>query len=110
MILNGEIPTPASDVIYTVPQPTPGIPKSGNPVEINFFRIVNESASTITFTLYLDVNGTQRAITPIDRQLVAGAAYDDVPVIQLPVGGSIYGEASAAVVSWTLNVIPLPAQ
>lgn len=110
MILNGEISTPAVGNIYAVPTQTPGIPLSGNPVEVNFFRIVNESLVTITFTIYLNVNGTDRAITPVSRQLIAGAAYDDIPVIQLPPGALICGVASGADVSWSINAVALPAQ
>lgn len=102
MLHNGELPNPVG-TLYTVPTPTPGQPNSGQPQTINFFRVVNESGAVRTFTLYLNVLGTNRAITPIDTQLPIGAAFDDVPVFQMPPGGIIAGEASGADVSWTIN-------
>lgn len=102
MLYNGEIDTTTA-TIYTAPLPTPGIPFSGSPVEINFFRIVNESAAARTFTIWVNVNGTDRALTPIDTQLPEGAAYDDVPVFSIPSGAQIRAVADAAGVSWSIN-------
>ncbi len=102
MIYSGELPT-SPGTLYTVPLPTPGVPNSGAPKTINFFRVVNESGVARTFTLFLNVNGTARAITPIATQLPIGAAYDDIPTFQMAAGAEIIGDASAAGVSWTIN-------
>lgn len=102
MIYNGSVPT-SLEVVYTVPSPTPGEPSSGNIQEFNLFRVVNASAAARTVTIYLNVNGTARALTPISLQLPVGAAWDDVPVFQLPVDGVISMIASGADVVWTLN-------
>jgi hypothetical protein len=102
MLYNGEIDTTTA-AIYTAPLPTPGIPFSGSPVEINFFRIVNESATARTFTIWVNANGTDRALTPIDTKLSEGAAYDDVPVFKIPPGAQIRAVADAAGVSWSIN-------
>ncbi len=104
MIFNGEIPTTVG-AIYTVPLPTPGIPRSGSNATIDFFRIVNESGAERTFTIWLTVNETARAITPIDTVLPIGAAYDDVPVFQMPSGGIISADADGTGVSWTINSV-----
>lgn len=102
MILNGSLPT-STGTIYTVPSPSTGVPRSGNDVEVNLFRIVNESGADRTFNIFLNVNGTDRPITPGDTQLSPGAAWDDVPVFQIPPGALIRGDASGADVSWTIN-------
>lgn len=104
MIYNGELAT-SKAVIYTAPLPTPGIPSSGSNVTVNFFRVVNTTAALRTFNLYLSVNGNDVSFIPIDTELPPGAAWDDVPVFQLPPGGTISGDADAAGVSWTINVI-----
>lgn len=106
MLYNGEIPT-SKTTIYTAPNPTPGIPRSGNNVEINLFRVVNESGADRTMTIWISTSGSDRAITPIDLQLPIGAAWDDVPVFQIPTGAEIKGEADAAGVSWSLNAVIL---
>jgi len=94
MIYNGEIPT-VQAAIYTVPpQKT---------VEINLFRIVNESAALRTFTLFLNVSGTARAITPVSTELPVGAAFDDLPPMVLQSGNTIEAVANGADVSWTVN-------
>jgi len=105
MIFNGELATPATATLYTVPSPTPGMAGSGNLVTVDFFRVVNESGAARTFTIYLNVNGTARAITPISKVLTLGSAYNDIPVIQLSPGNTVEGVADGAGVSWTLNVI-----
>jgi len=105
MIYNGELATPATATLYTVPSPTPGSPGSGNLVTVNFFRIVNESATAKTFTIYLNVNGVNRAITPVGKVLTSGTAYDDIPVFQLAPGNIIAGVANGAGVSWNINVV-----
>jgi len=104
MIFNGELSTPSTATLYTVPEATPGSANSGELVTVNFFRIVNESGAARTFTLYLNVSGTDVAITPIDTELPDGAAFDDVPTFQLPPSATIRGSASGADVSWTINV------
>lgn len=99
MIHNGEIPAVLT-VIYTAPP-------NSNGAEINFFRVVNDAAAARTFTLYLNVNGTARAFTPVDLNLPANAAYDDVPTFQLKAGDTIEAIASAATVMWTINAVEL---
>lgn len=103
MILNGEVPIVADTVIYTVPSPTPGAPRSGSIQEINLFRFVSTIATNVTLTIWLNVNGTKRLLTPNALVLTPGAAWDDVPIIQLPVGGQIIALASLAGVDWTIN-------
>jgi len=95
MIYNGEIPT-VQAAIYTVPpQKT---------VEINLFRIVNEAAAAArTFTLFLNVSGTARAITPVNTELPIGAAFDDLPPMVLQSGNTIEAVADDVDVSWTIN-------
>lgn len=104
MIYNGEIPTVAA-AIYTVPSPTPGIPRSGSNATIDFFRIVNESGTQRTFTIWLVIDGNPRAITPVGTILPAGAAYDDIPAFQMPPASYIASAADGASVSWTINSI-----
>jgi len=99
MISNGDVDTSPATV-YTVSAGTTA-------VEINLIRVVNESAAARTFTVYLNVTGTARAISPIDTQLPIGAAYDDFPVFQLPPGATIVMAADAAGVTWTINAITL---
>jgi len=106
MLYNGELDTSIA-TIYTAPAPTPGITRSGGNVEVDFFRIVNESGAARTFTIYTNVNGTRRALTPIDTQLPIGAAYDDLPVFQIPPTALIEADADAAGVSWSLNAVIL---
>ena len=106
MLFNGELDTSVA-TIYTAPLPTPGIPNSGGNVLIDFFRIVNESAAARTFTIYTNVNGTRRALTPIATQLPIGAAFDDLPVFQIPPGALIEADADAAGVSWSINAVIL---
>ena len=102
MLYNGELATTPTP-FYTAPLPTPGIPNSGSLVTISLFRIVNESGADRTMTLWVNSSGVSRAITPIDLQLPIGAAWDDVPVFQIPPGAQLVGEADAAGVSWTVN-------
>jgi hypothetical protein len=102
MVINGEVPTSIATV-YTVPSPSPGVARSGSNVEINLFRCVNESAAERTLTIYLNVNGTARALTPVALILPIGAAWDDVPVFQLKPGDQIQMEADGADVVWTIN-------
>ncbi len=102
MIFSGELVIPPT-AIYTAPLASPGVPNSGAPKTINLLRIVNESGAARLFTLFLNVNGVSRAITPIDTQLPDGAAYDDLPTFQIPAGASIVGTADGANVSWTIN-------
>lgn len=104
MIFNGEIPN-SIGTIFTVPVATQGDRNSGSDVGFNLFRIVNGTAGTITFTIYLNVNGLDVPITPISRELIAGAAYDDIPEITLPAGGRIRGIADTAGVFWTVNTL-----
>ena len=94
MIYNGEIPT-VQAAIYTVPPQTTVI--------INLFRIVNESGVARTFTLFLNVSGTARAITPVSTQLQIGAAFDDLPPMVLQSGNTIEAVSDGADVSWTIN-------
>lgn len=94
MIYNGEIPT-VQAAIYTVPPQTT--------VRINLFRIVNENAGARTFTLFLNVSGTARAITPVDTELAIGAAFDDLPEMVLQSGNTIEAVADDTDVSWTIN-------
>lgn len=103
VISNGVLGTSAAPLI-TNPTPAAGVPRSGNAMEVNFFRVVNYSSSTQTFNLYLNVNGVDQPITPTDTVLPPGAAWDDVPVFQLPSGGIISGQCSDTdSVSWTIN-------
>jgi len=106
MISNGELSTTPDTVLITVPRATPGIPRSGNPMIVDFFRIVNESGALRTFNLGLNVNGTVRALVPIDTELPDGSAFDDLPTFQLPPGATLTGDASGASVSWTINTLP----
>jgi hypothetical protein len=106
MLFNGELPTSVG-TIYTAPRPTPGIPKSGGNVEVDFFRIVNESGADRTFTIYINRDGTRRALTPISTQLPIGAAFDDLPTFQIPSGALIEAVADAAGVSWSINAVIL---
>lgn len=104
MIANGEVPTAPSTAIYTVPAPGVGTPESGNAQEFNLFRFANSSTTdTIELDIWLNVNGTPRLITPSGLVLTPGAAWDDVPVFQLPVGATIIAQASDAGVDWTIN-------
>lgn len=96
MIYNGEIPT-VQAAIFTVPGQTT--------LDINLFRIVNESAAARTFTIYLNVNGTARAVTPIDTELPIGAAFDDLPSMILQAGNTIEAVADDEDVSWTINAV-----
>ncbi len=108
MILNGTTPTSVA-TIYTVPSPTPALAKSGNLVEINLFRFVNSTSGALTLSIYLNVNGTRRLLTPLAIEMPAGAAWDDVPTIQLRPGNTIDAEASGAGIDWTINAYFLPA-
>jgi hypothetical protein len=103
MIFNGAIPTTVG-TIFTAPQASPANANSGAQVTVNFFRVVNESAAARTFTIYLNVNGTARAITPVSVRLTVGAAYDDIPTIQLAPGNTVVAVADNTGVVWTLNV------
>lgn len=103
MILNGTTPNAPDTVIYTVPSPSPGTPSSGNAVEINLFRFTNTNSTNVELTIWLNVNGTARMITPDALVLPPGATWDDVPVFQLPVGGKIIAQASDTGVDWTIN-------
>ena len=103
MIYNGLIPT-VQGAIHTIPKATPGIPGSGRSYTVNFFRVVNNSGAARTFTLYLNVNGTAKPITPVSTQLPIGAAWDDVPTFQLPPGATIEAIADATNVAWSVNV------
>lgn len=107
MIFNGELSSTPESVLYTVPSPTPGLPRSGNNAGVNLFRVVNETGSQIKFNLYLNVNGSNRRIIPVDTILEAGCAFDDLPEFQLPPGAQIRGDSDTAGVSWTINVILL---
>ena len=106
MLFNGELPTSVG-TIYQAPLPTPGITRSGANVKIDFFRVVNESGVARTFTIFINLDGTRRALTPISTQLPIGAAFDDLPVFQLPPGALIDGVADAAGVSWSINAVIL---
>lgn len=99
MIYNGEIQT-TQDVIFTTPPYTTG-------VEITMLRVVNETALSRTFTVYLNITGTARAITPVSTVLPAGACYDDFPLFQLRPSTTIEAIASDAGVSWSLNSVQL---
>jgi hypothetical protein len=103
MIFNGQVPT-SPGVLYTIPESSPANPYSGEIKTVNFFRVVNESAAARTFTIYLNVNGTARAITPVSVRLTVGAAYDDIPAIQLAPGNTVVAVADNTGVVWTLNV------
>lgn len=103
MLINGTTPTAADTVIYTVPQPSVGKFQSGNAQEINIFRFVNSTAGQLTLSIWINVNGIKRLISPLDLILPAGAAWDDIPVIQLPVGATIIAKASGTGVDWSLN-------
>lgn len=103
MLYTGEVATGAAAAIYTAPLPTPGIDKSGSNVVINFVRIVNESGAAITFTLYSNISGTDRALTPIDTQLPTGSLWDDLPVFEIPKGSTLKAIASATGVSFSVN-------
>jgi len=96
MILNGELPTSVAS-LYTVRANSPQL-------EVTLLRVVNETALDATFTLYINMNGTRRAITPISTQLSAGSCFDDFPIFQIAQTASIDGIASIAGVSWTINV------
>ena len=102
MIHNGTLPT-VQAAIYTCPVANQGTPRSGSNKTVNFFRIANESGAARKFTIFLNVNGTARAITPVNVALTIGAAYDDVPTFQLPPGATVEGVADDAGVSWTIN-------
>lgn len=103
MIQNGEVPIAPSTAIYTVPAPGVGTPDSGNAQEFNLFRFVNGTATTVELSIWLNVNGTPRLLTPNELLLPPGSAWDDVPVFQLPVGATIIAQASASGVDWNLN-------
>jgi len=103
MIYNGLLPI-VQGAIHTVPQPSPGIPGSGNPVTVNLFRVVNNSGAARTFTLFLNLNGTAQPITCPNTELPIGALWDDLPTIQLPSGASIEAVASGINVAWSVNV------
>jgi hypothetical protein len=99
MIYNGEIDTTQS-TIFTVPPFTSG-------VEVTMLRVVNESGSPRTFTVFINTSGTAKAITPVETQLPVGACYDDFPLFQLRASCEIKASADAAGVSWTLNAVQL---
>lgn len=99
MIYNGEIPT-TQGVIFTAKQFTNG-------VEVNLLRVVNESGAARTFTVFLNVVGSAKAITPVDTELPIGACFDDFPLFQIPASATIEAVADAAGVSWTLNSVQL---
>lgn len=103
MLINDTTPTAADTVIYTVPQPSVGQFQSGNAQEINLFRWVNTNATDVTLSIWINVNGTKRLISPSALILPPGAAWDDVPVIQLPPGATIIAQASDAGVDWSIN-------
>lgn len=103
MLYIGAVPTGAAAQIYAVPLPSPGIPNSGNNATIDFIRVVNESGSAQTFTLYVTINGTAVALTPVNTQLPVGALWDDIPVFQLPPGAILSSIASATGVNFSLN-------
>jgi len=103
MTYNGDLPT-ISGTIFTIPTATPAQARSGSNKTVNFFRVVNESGAARTFTIFLNVSGTPKAITPVDTNLIDGAAYDDVPEVEMPPGSTINGVADGTGVSWTINV------
>lgn len=103
MLINDTTPTTDDAVIYTVPQPSVGQFQSGNAQEINLFRFVNTTAGELEVSIWININGTKRLISPLELILPAGAAWDDVPVIQLPVGATIIAKASGAGVDWSIN-------
>lgn len=99
MIYNGEIETTRA-AVYTVPPNTNG-------QEVTLMRVVNESGAARTFTIFLNVTGTVRAVTPVDTELPIGACFDDLPVFQIPPNAKIEAIADAAGVSWTINSVAL---
>lgn len=105
MLHLGEIATGAPEVIYTAPTPTPGIPNSGNNASIQFVRVVNESGSAQTFTLYVTVGNNTTALTPIDTQLPIGSLWDDLPIFEIPPGATLSAVASATGVKFSVNAV-----
>ena len=99
MIYNGEIQTTQS-TIFTTPPFTAGS-------EITMLRVVNESGVARTFTVYINITGTARAITPVSTELPIGACFDDFPLFQLRANTTIEAVADAAGVSWSLNAVQL---
>jgi len=102
MLYNGELPS-SPGIIYTAPLPTPAIRDSGDLKTINLFRIVNEADADRMFTIWVNVNGTPRPITPLNTSLPPGWAYDDFPTFQISAGATIEAYADGADVSWTIN-------
>lgn len=105
MLFIGTIATGSAAAIYTSPFPTPGIPSSGNNANIEFVRVVNESGSAQTFTVYVTIGNNTVALTPIDTQLPIGALWDDLPVFQIPPGATLKAVASATGVSFAVNAM-----
>lgn len=103
MLHIGEIATSAPATIYTAPTPTPGIPNSGNNASIQFVRVVNESGSEQTFTLYVTVGNNTSALTPIDTQLPIGALWDDLPSFEIPPSATLSAVASGGGVTFAVN-------
>lgn len=105
MLYIGTIATGAAAEIYSAPFPTPGIPSSGNSASIEFVRVVNESGSAQTFTLYVTIGSNTVPLTPVDTQLPIGALWDDLPVFQIPAGATLSAVASATGVKFSVNSV-----
>jgi hypothetical protein len=99
MISNAQIHTTQA-TIFTVPPFTSG-------QEVTMFRVVNESGAARTFTVFINVTGTSRAITPIDTQLPIGGCFSDFPLFQLPMNATIEGVADNTGVTWTINSVAI---
>lgn len=105
MLYIGTIATGSAAAIYTVPFPSPGIPSSGNNATIAFVRVVNESGSAQTFTLYITIGNNTVALTPVDTQLPIGSLWDDLPIFQIPPGAVLSAIASATNVRYSVNAV-----
>lgn len=70
---------------------------------VNSIHVSNNSGSARTATLYVNLSGTSRAITPVDMALDDKAVAISEAILELPGGSRIEGVASGSGVTFLIS-------
>ena len=92
--IDGVLPTSKGDLYVSL---------SGHHASIGSIHISNGSGSARTATLYVNLSGTSRAITPVDMALDTNAVAISEAPIELFNGAKIEGVASGSGVSFVIS-------